>query len=148
MYRYRAAQRLKILLPLLLLQSISAIVQSQITGLWRVPDEHDGVVKSIVEIFEEDSKYFGRVSQVLDSSKHTHCENCIGALKDKPLTGMMILSDLTKTYNGGIDGKVLNPGSGKTYSCYIELEGPDKLKLRGYVGMPAFGKTLYWTRLK
>lgn len=125
-----------------------ATMQAQITGMWKVPDENDGVVKSIVEIYEMDSKYYGRVAQVLDSSRHTHCENCVGDLKDKPLTGMMILTGLTKTINGGEDGMVLNPGSGKTYSCYIELETPDKLKLRGYVGFPAFGKTLYWTRLK
>jgi uncharacterized protein (DUF2147 family) len=133
-----------------LLLSISPIVtvDAQITGMWKVPDEHDGIVKSIVEIYEQDSKYYGRVAQVLDSTKHTHCENCVGELKDKPLTGMLILSGLTKTENGGIDGMVLNPGSGKSYSCYIELESPDKLKLRGYVGFPTFGKTLYWTRLK
>ncbi len=124
-----------------------AVVDRQVTGMWKVPDEHDGIVKSIVEIYEQDSKYYGRVAQVLDSTKHTHCENCVGELKDKPLTGMLILTGLTKTENGGTDGMVLNPGSGKSYSCYIELESPDKLKLRGYVGFPTFGKTLYWTRL-
>lgn len=124
-----------------------AVIDAQITGMWKVPDEHDGIVKSIVEIYEQDSKYYGRVAQVLDSTKHTHCENCVGELKDKPLTGMLILTGLTKTENGGTDGMVLNPGSGKSYSCYIELESPDKLKLRGYVGIPTFGKTLYWTRL-
>jgi uncharacterized protein (DUF2147 family) len=121
-------------------------LHAQITGLWKVPDEHDGIVKSIVEIYEKDNQYFGRVAQVLDSTKHTHCENCVGVLKDKPLTGMLILYDLDKTPTGGIDGSVLNPGSGKVYSCYIELESRDKLKLRGYMGLPAFGKTLYWTR--
>ncbi len=121
-------------------------IHSQITGLWKVPDEHDGKIKSIVEIYEKDNQYFGRVAQVLDSTKHTHCENCVGVLKDKPLTGMLILYDLDKTSTGGVDGSVLNPGSGKVYSCYIELESRDKLKLRGYMGLPAFGKTLYWTR--
>jgi uncharacterized protein (DUF2147 family) len=131
----------------LLLSSYTGL-NAQITGLWGVPDEHDGKIKSIVEIYEKDNMYFGRVAQVIDSSKHTHCENCVGALKDKPLTGMHILYDLEKTPTGGIDGSVLNPGSGKVYSCYIELASPDKLKLRGYVGMPALGKTLYWTRHK
>ena len=137
-----------ILRSLLVILSSSIGLSAQVTGLWKVPDEHDGVVKSIVEIYEYNSKYYGRVSQVLDSSRHTHCESCVGDLKDKPLTGMRILDDLTKTSNGGIDGTVLNPGSGKVYSCYIELESQDRLKLRGYIGMPAFGKTLYWTRLK
>jgi len=137
------------ILPCLLLFLSSCIwVNAQITGLWKVPDEHDGIVKSIVEIYEEDNMYYGRVAQVLDSSRHTHCENCVGDKKDKPLTGMRILDGFTKTANGGIDGTVLNPGSGKTYSCYLELETPDRLKLRGYIGMPAFGKSLYWTRLK
>lgn len=137
--------RLKSILLLVFL-SLFFNLHSQITGLWKVPDEHDGKVKSIVEIYEKDNQYFGRVAQVLDSTKHTHCENCVGVLKDKPLTGMMILYDLEKTPTGGIDGSVLNPGSGKVYSCYIELASRDKLKLRGYMGLPAFGKTLYWTR--
>jgi len=138
----------KFLLFSLLIAGPVIHTQAQITGLWGVPDEHDGKIKSIVEIYEKDNMYFGRVAQVIDSSKHTHCENCVGALKDKPLTGMYILYDLEKTSTGGIDGSVLNPGSGKVYSCYIELASPDKLKLRGYVGMPALGKTLYWTRHK
>ncbi len=138
----------KILLFSLLIVGPAIHIHAQITGLWGVPDEHDGKIKSIVEIYEKDNMYFGRVAQVIDSSKHTHCENCVGALKDKPLTGMHILYDLEKTSTGGIDGSVLNPGSGKVYSCYIELASPDKLKLRGYVGMPALGKTLYWTRHK
>ena len=137
----------KFALLLLLCFSLSGL-KSQIIGFWKVPDEHDGIVKSIVEIYEYNNKYYGRVAQVLDSSKHTHCENCVGDKKDKPLTGMRILDDFTITENGGIDGTVLNPGSGKTYSCYLELESPDKLKLRGYMGIPAIGKTLYWTRHK
>ena len=132
---------------LLIIVNSFGIVDAQVTGMWKVPDEHDGIVKSIVEIYEKDNKYYGRVAQVLDSTKHTHCERCVGALKDQPLTGMEILSGLTKTSTGGIDGTVLNPGSGKTYSCYIELESRDVLKLRGYVGFSTLGKTLYWTRL-
>ena len=138
----------KLLQGLLIFLSLLSNINAQVTGLWMAPDEHDGIVKSIVEIYELDNKYYGRVAQVLDSSRHTHCENCVGDLKDKPLTGMRILDALTKTENGGKDGTVLNPGSGKTYSCYIELESRDLLKLRGYIGMPAFGKTLYWNRLK
>ncbi len=132
---------------LLICLSSLADIDAQITGMWKVPDEHDGIFKSIVEIYEQDNQYFGHVAQVLDSSRHTHCERCEGELKDKPLTGMMILYDLDKTSSGGENGSVLNPGSGKVYSCYIELASPNTLKLRGYIGMPAFGKTLYWTRL-
>ncbi len=127
---------------------VSLVTEAQVTGLWKVTDEKDGVVKSIVEIFEADQKYHARVHEVLPTSKRTHCENCEGELKDKPLTGMTIIHDLIKGDHGGTDGRVLNPATGKIYSCYIELVEPDKMKLRGYLGLPTFGKTMYWYRMK
>ena len=46
------------------------------------------------------------------------------------------------------NGQVYDFLSGKTYSAYIELEGKDRAKLRGFVGIPLFGQTEYFTRLK
>lgn len=123
-------------------------VDAQVTGLWKVMDEKDGVEKSVVEIFEKEDRYYGRVFKLFETSKRTHCENCTGELKDKPLTGMIVITDLKKTENGGVEGKVLNPATGKFYSCNIELVSEDKLKLRGYLGVKAIGKTMYWNRMK
>ena len=61
---------------------------------------------------------------------------------------MEILVDLVKTPEGGEDGEVLDPKSGKWYTCYMELVSQDKLKLRGYIGIPALGRTQYWYRVK
>ena len=123
-------------------------LHAQVTGMWKITDENSKVEKSVVEIFEKNNMYHGRVVKILPTSKRTHCDQCEGELKDKPLVGMVIISDLVKTANGGEDGKILNPANGNTYSCYIELVGPDRLKLRGYLGFPAFGKTMYYNRLK
>ena len=123
-------------------------IQAQVTGMWKITDEKSNVEKSVVEIFEKNNKYHGRVVRILPTSKRTHCDQCTGELKDKPLVGMVIIYDLIKTPNGGEDGTILNPANGNTYSCYIELVGPDRLKLRGYLGFPAFGKTMYYNRLK
>ena len=127
---------------------LSSSGYTQVTGLWRVVDDKDGVEKSIVQIFEQNNMYYGRIVRLLAASKRTHCEKCYGDLKGKPLTGMIIMFDLEKTPKGGKNGKVLDPGSGNIYSCSIELVGPDKLKLRGYLGVPSVGKTSYWTRDK
>lgn len=123
-------------------------VYGQVTGLWKTIDDRDGSEKSIIEIFEKDEKLYGKVVQFLAGATYTHCEKCPGELKNKPLIGMVIINDLTKTSKGGIDGKVLDPNNGKTYSCYIELESPDKLKLRGYIGIPALGRTQFWYRVR
>jgi uncharacterized protein (DUF2147 family) len=123
-------------------------LKAQVTGLWKVVDDKDGIEKSIVEIYERNNRYFGKVVKLLSASKRTHCEKCTGALKNQPLTGMVILYDLKKTANGGRDGKVLDPSTGKIFSCYIELEGPDTLRLRGYLGIPSVGKSSHWNRMK
>ena len=120
----------------------------QVTGMWKITDEHSRVEKSIVEIYEKDNMYRGRVVSILPTSKRTHCDACEGELKGKPLVGMDILYDLKKTEHGGEEGTILNPANGNTYSCYIELVEPNKLKLRGYLGWPAFGKTMYYNRMK
>ena len=123
-------------------------VTGQVTGMWKITDEHSRVEKSIVEIYEKDNMYRGRVVSILPTSKRTHCDACEGELKGKPLVGMDIMYDLKKTEHGGEEGTILNPANGNTYSCYIELVEPNKLKLRGYLGWPAFGKTMYYNRMK
>jgi len=137
-----------ILLIFLIGLFLSSSGYTQVTGFWRVVDDKDGVEKSIVQIFEQNNMYYGRIVRLLAASKRTHCDKCYGDLKGKPLTGMIIMFDLEKTPKGGKNGKVLDPGSGNIYSCSIELVGPDKLKLRGYLGVPSVGKTSYWTRDK
>jgi uncharacterized protein (DUF2147 family) len=123
-------------------------INAQVTGLWKTVDDTDGVEKSIVEIFEKNGKLHGRVTKLLPGATKFYCEKCTGDLKNKPITGMVILNNLTKSSNGGTDGSILDPATGKSYTCYIELESSDKLKLRGYIGFPAFGRTQYWYRVK
>jgi len=50
--------------------------------------------------------------------------------------------------NEWIGGTIYDPEEGKTYKCKLNFESSDKLKVRGYVGIPAFGKTMYWTKEK
>jgi uncharacterized protein (DUF2147 family) len=133
---------------LIIMLWLPAGVNAQVTGKWNVVDDKDGIEKSVVEIYEEDGMYHGRVVHLYETSRRTHCEKCYGDLKGKPLIGMVILYDLEKTENGGKNGKVIDPSTGKIFSCYIELDTPDRLKLRGYLGVPRVGKTSYWNRLK
>ncbi len=121
---------------------------AQVVGRWKTIGDVDGKEKSIVEIYRNDGKIYGRVVELLPDARLTQCQNCQGELKNKPIKGMVILHDLTETSNGATGGKVLDPSSGKTYSCQLNLESPDKLKLRGYIGNPAFGKTQYWYRVQ
>ena len=45
------------------------------------------------------------------------------------------------------DGSLYDPKSGKTYSGSMTLDGQDKLKLHGYIGVKVFGRSETWTRV-
>ena len=124
--------------------------QSQtVLGKWKTVDDETGQAKSIVEVYEKGGKVYGKVVEILRAEhKKDICTKCEGADKNKPILGMIIINGLKKEdseYNGGT---ILDPENGKKYKCYIALESPDKLKLRGYIGLSIMGRTQYWTRVK
>ena len=119
-------------------------------GKWKTVDEVSGEAKSIVEVYEENGKVYGKVVQILDPSapQNPRCDACTGDDKDKPIIGLQFIKGLLKDgdeYNGG---KILDPENGKLYTCYITLEEADKLKVRGYIGFSFIGRTQYWHRAK
>jgi len=120
-----------------------------VLGKWKTVDDETGQVKSIVEVYEKGGKVYGKVVEILRAEhKKDVCSKCDGADKNKPILGMIIINGLEKDgaeYNGGT---VLDPENGKKYKCYITLESPDKLKLRGFIGLSIMGRTQYWTRVK
>lgn len=120
----------------------------QVTGMWRTTDHTNDIERSIVVIYERNGRLYGRVETLLPAATVTHCTGCEGAEKNKSLVGMDIIKDLEKRGNSAVNGKILDPETGKYYSCDIELEGPDKLKVRGYLGLYTFGTTMYWKREK
>ena len=77
------------------------------------------------------------------------CERCGGALKDKPVIGIAILTGVRREAGGYTAGRVLDPNDGRVYDCVLELlEGGSKLGVRGYLGIPLLGRTQIWTRLE
>ena len=120
-----------------------------VLGKWKTIDDETGQAKSIVEVYEKGGKVYGKVVEILRAEhKKDVCSKCDGADKNKPILGMIIINGLEKDgaeYNGGT---VLDPENGKKYKCYITLESPDKLKLRGFIGLSIMGRTQYWTRVK
>lgn len=77
---------------------------------------------------------------------HLDAENPDPALRHRPLCGLKIGTGFQPSGpDHAQDGKLYDPKSGKTYTGSMTREG-NKLKLRGYVGIPLFGRTETWTR--
>ena len=59
----------------------------------------------------------------------------------------MIGSNFKESEPGKLEGgRIYDPTSGKTYKGSVTVSG-DLLKLRGYVGISAFGRSETWTRV-
>ena len=136
-------------ITLLFALALTSYAQSDPTGIWKNIDDEDGKVKSHIEVYSEDGVLKAKVAKLLDNATLTVCNKCKGENKGKPLVGMEIMWDLTPDGdNQWSGGKIMDPKKGKEYKCKIELVEENKLKVRGYVGIPTFGRTQYWYRLE
>lgn len=135
-------KKTSLLLMLLLVMPLS---HAEITGLWKTIDDETGKAKSIVEIEQKGDYYIATVRELLLKPADTVCDKCKGELKDQPVIGMQILSDLQKDGDEYSGGEILDPANGKVYRCKLWLEEADKLKVRGYLAF--FFRTQTWHRV-
>ncbi|WP_019467242.1 DUF2147 domain-containing protein [Dyella japonica] len=70
------------------------------------------------------------------------------ALRSRPLTGLRLLWGLhyDADAQAWVDGFVYNADNGKQYHCEVHVPAPDRLVLRGYIGIPLLGGSTTWTR--
>ena len=57
------------------------------------------------------------------------------------------IEDLDSLNGTWVNGRIYDPASGSTYTCQLALDGDDRARLRGYVGIPLLGRTTTWTRV-
>jgi uncharacterized protein (DUF2147 family) len=119
-------------------------------GRWQTVDDVTGKVNSVVVVWEQDRKLYGKIEKLVDPEPHDldpRCTRCDGEMKDRPLRGLRILWDLRKDRNQWSGGKILDPDNGKTYRCSIAVEdGGAKLRVRGFIGLSFLGRTQHWIR--
>jgi uncharacterized protein (DUF2147 family) len=121
---------------------------NDILGKWKTIDDETGEVKSIVEIYEKNGKYYGKVIQIMNKARQdAKCDKCTGSKKNKPVLGLEIIVDMKKDDDEFTGGKILDPESGKEYKCNISFETKNKLKVRGYIGFSLIGRTQYWHKI-
>ncbi len=137
-------------LTLLFLLLACLQMQSQtVLGKWKTIDDKTGEAKSIVEVYENNGKVYGKIIEIFDVTKRNRkCDKCEGTDKNKPVLGLVIIKGLTKDddeYNGG---KILDPETGNIYKCILKLSGKDKLEVRGYMGFALIGRSQTWVRVK
>jgi len=137
-------------LGLLLLTPASAHAGDP-TGLWWA----DGGAAQ-VEIVRCDEALCGKVVWLRSPFDLNGCplrdeKNPDPELRGRDVLGLQLLHGLRPSdadeeeWKGG---RIYDPGAGRTYRAALRMDGPDRLKLRGYMGIRLLGRTTDWIRVR
>ena len=120
-------------------------------GLWRTIDDLSGQPRSLVRIVDRgDGTLVGRIEKILDPAVDQPdpvCERCEDDRRNQPIIGLEIIRGLKPQGGHWADGRILNPEDGKIYHLKATpVDAGTKLEMRGYIGLPMFGRTQTWIR--
>ncbi|UZO80070.1 DUF2147 domain-containing protein [Aquimarina sp. ERC-38] len=110
--------------------------QSTVIGEWKTIDDETGEAKSIIEVYQDGDKYYGKIVEILVGGEEAaNCSTCAEEFKGKPMKGVVIMKDLVKDGTEYEEGTITDPENGKTYKCKIWLDedNPNRLNVRGYI---------------
>lgn len=118
-------------------------------GKWTTFDDETGKKKSTVELYKIDGKLYGKIIYLYPKQGREDdpvCKKCPDERKNKHVVGMQIARGLVWNGKEWEDGTILDPENGKIYtvSMWLDEENPNKLHVRGYVGI--FYRTQDWER--
>jgi len=119
-------------------------------GVWTNSEK-----KANFEIYKCGNKLCGKIvtTAVPNDPKtgkpKTDVNNPDPKLHSQPLLGMVFMQGFEYDEdNKWDDGKIYDPESGKTYSCYIKMMNPNTMEVKGYIGFSLIGRSQTWTRVK
>jgi uncharacterized protein (DUF2147 family) len=126
---------------------IKAQKADDIIGKWELADK-----TSKMEIYKKDGKYFGKLlygKDVInpDGSSKKDTENPNEKLRGQDIIGSTYIFNLVFDDDEWEGGEVYDSTTGKTWSCYIEMENGD-LHFTGYMGAKWLGQTYVYKRIK
>jgi len=144
-----------------LLAALPAVAQpaDAVSGLW-LTEEGDKGGRARVEVKRnEEGTFTGTIVWLEEplfepgepraGEPKVDLENPDPALRERPVLGLAILEGFTYDGDGTWSGgTIYDPANGKTYKARIRLGDEDTLDVRGYVGIPLFGRTTTWRRVR
>ena len=141
-------KNLKIFLTLLSFMFVSTIFAApqSVTGKWKTIEDEKKKAKSIVEVYEQGGKVFGKIVELLTpGDKGKTCTACTGGDKNKPIEGLVIIKNLKPDGDEYAGGTIMDPKNGKVYKCKMKRNG-NKLEVRGFIGFSLMGRTQVWQK--
>lgn len=119
-------------------------------GIWTNSEK-----KATFEIYRCGDKLCGKIVSLTvpndpaTGKPKTDSQNPDPKLRTRPRLGLVFMQGFKyDSDNKWDDGKIYDPESGKTYSCYMQMESANQMEVKGYIGFSLIGKSQNWTRVK
>jgi uncharacterized protein (DUF2147 family) len=122
--------------------AVTDVQAQQVLGNWLTQDR-DGIIQISVA---PDGSYQGRIVGG-NGPGRLDTTNPDPALRTEPLRGHVIMQGMR--YNGDghwSTGTIRDPNNGHIYKCRMQLLAPDRLQIRGFLGVSLLGRSQIWTR--
>ena len=134
----------RIVLGLLLLLSVTPVAKAgnpdPVFGEWWTPN-HDGVV----EIMPCAEGLCGVVIGVTHLRPDGTAELNV---QGRSRCHLQIIEGGSLDSDGVWNSHITNPDDDKRYTIQLRVAKDGRLRMRGYIGIPLFGRTVYWQRFE
>lgn len=133
----------------------AAAADNRIAGVYVFKDDYSGEDAKVRIYAEPDGTFDGRIiwlAEPYDKEGNVRRDdkNPDKALRDRPAYEIVIVEGLwyDEKKNRWNTERLYHPMYGRYFKGYMSFEDDGRLKVRGYVGNPAFGQTQYWTKIE
>ena len=127
-------------------------------GDWTIVDETTNEAQAVVRITEARGStgsapvVEGRIVRLLPTAEYPRpafvCADCEGQYRGVDLRQVLLIREMRWDGSRFSGGRIVDPEAAKTYRASLTLDGASRLRVRGYIGIPALGRTQVWMRAR
>jgi uncharacterized protein (DUF2147 family) len=138
-------QFLLVVLLVTQIKPAAAAESSSAIGLWQDAD-------ATFEIYDDQGTLSGKIvsmkeERTAEGTTKTDIHNPDPSKRARSIVGLVMMSGFVrKSDTHWENGTIYDPRNGSTYSCTLDLDGTDRIKVRGFMGVSLLGRTETWTR--
>lgn len=120
-----------------------AQAQTSLDGYWLTENK-----RSVIHVQPCEQGLCGTIHWIVAGGMQVDAKNPDETKRTRPMCGMPILWGFSPDGESAWkNGKIYKADDGDMYDANISLQKDGTLRLRGYVGLPMFGKTQIWSRV-
>ena len=139
------------LAPALSAQTLPAAARVYL-GDWTTYNDAGTEAQAVVRITESGGVLRGRIVRLLPTEAYPtpqfRCDDCSGRYQGADLRTVPLIEGMTWSDGEFSGGRITDPTNGRAYRGVLRLDGRDRLRVRGFLGVRALGRTQVWRRAR